>query len=253
LSGPGIFIPSVAVLLLANGRADIDGVIACVSALLGALIALRISDRPAHLARESTNILAAIRRPGILIAMVAFVLACCSFGGVLTYAPVALPLDGVGSAAAFLLVMGATRATSRWVAGVLGDRWPARSVLVASVVLALLGLVMLAMHGSPLTVLFAAATYGAGFGGIHTTAYLVMGDRGTRSDAGAISALWNSGIDMGGSLGGSLIGIAAATYGYGAAAWVLPIVMAASLPLFLWRTKPVTVAAAEPEAEILVR
>ena len=253
LSGPGIFVPSLAVFLLANGRADVDAVIACVSALVGAAIALKISERAAHVARESTNLLAAIRRPGILIAMIAFVLACCSFGGVITYAPVALPLEGLGSAAAFLLVMGATRATSRWVAGVLGDRWPARSVLVASVALALLGLVALAIGGSPLTVLFAAATYGAGFGGIHTTAYLVMTERGTRSDAGAISALWNSGIDMGGSLGGSLVGLAAASYGYGAAAWVLPIVMAASLPLFLWRTKPVIVPAAEAEAEILVR
>jgi predicted MFS family arabinose efflux permease len=78
-----------------------------------------------------------------------------------------------------------------------------------------------------------------------------MSESGTRSDAGAISALWNSAIDMGGSLGGSLVGIAAASYGYGAAVWVLPAVMALSLPLFLWPTKVVSAPAIE--AEVFVR
>jgi predicted MFS family arabinose efflux permease len=251
LSVPGIFVPSVAVFLLANGRADVDALIAFATALVGALIALGIPERQAHIALESTNLLGAIRRPGVLIAMVGFVLACCTFGGVITYAPVALPLEGLGSAATFFLVSGATRAASRWLAGVLGDRWSARKVLAGSVLVSLVGLVALAMHGGPLTVIFAAATYGAGFGAIQTAAFLAMSESGTRSDSGAISALWNSGIDMGGSLGGSLIGVAAATYGYGAAAWVLPAVMAFSLPLFLWRTRPVSTPAIE--AEILVR
>ncbi len=251
LSVPGIFVPSVAVFLLANGRADADALIAFASALVGALIALRISERPAHIAQGSTNLLGAIRRPGILIAMVGFVLASCSFGGVITYAPVALPLEGLGSAATFLLVSGATRAASRWLAGILGDRWSARKVLAGSVLVSLAGLLALAMHGGPFTVLFAAATYGAGFGAIQTAAFVAMSESGTRSDAGAISALWNSGIDMGGSLGGSLVGIAAASYGYGAAVWVLPAVMAISLPLFLWRTKLVSAPAIE--AEIFVR
>ena len=251
LSGPGVFVPAVAVFLLAQGRADVDAVIASVSALLGALIALRIAERPEHIARESTNLLGAIRRPGILVVMAGFVLACCSFGGVITYAPVALPLEGLGSAATFLLVSGATRAAGRWVAGILGDRFSPRKVLAGGVLISLAGLIALAIHGGPFTVLFAAAMYGAGFGAIHTAAFLAMSESGTPSDAGAISALWNSGIDMGGSLGGSLIGVAAALYGYGAAAWVLPVAMAASLPFLLWRTRVVSTPAIE--AEIFVR
>ena len=251
LSGPGIIVPAVAVFLLANGRADVDALIAFASALVGALIALRISDRPAHIAQESTNVMGALRRPGILIAMVGFILASCSFGGVITYAPVALPLEGLGSAATFLLVSGATRAASRWLAGILGDRFTARKVLVGGVLVSLAGLLVLAMHGGPFTVLLAAATYGAGFGAVHTAAFMSMSESGTPSDAGAISALWNSAIDMGGSLGGSLIGIAAATYGYDAAVWVLPAVVALSLPLFLWRRKVVSTPAIE--AEIFVR
>src|SRR5205823_5302515 len=86
-------------------------------------------------------------RRGASIAMVGFILASCSFGGVITYAPVALPLEGLGSAATFLLVSGATRAASRWLAGILGDRFTARKVLVGGVLVSLAGLLVLATHG----------------------------------------------------------------------------------------------------------
>jgi predicted MFS family arabinose efflux permease len=235
LGAPGIIVPSIGVVLLARGHAEVDALIAFASGLAGVLFALRIPDRPIHLVRASTNLLGAIRRPGLLIVFAGFVLTSCSFGGVITYAPVALPLNGLGSAAAFLLVSGAARTASRWLAGILGDRLPTRIVLVGGVAASLAGLVVLALHAGAATVLIAAAAYGAGYGTIQTAAFLALSDRGLRSDAGAISALWNSGIDLGSSLGGTLIGLAAASYGYVAAVWVLPVVVAMSLPLFLWR------------------
>jgi predicted MFS family arabinose efflux permease len=245
LSAPGIFVPSIGVFLLANGRAETDALIAFASGLVGVLFALKIPARPAHLVQTSTNLLGAIRRPGLLIVFAGFVLTSCSFGGVVTYAPVALPLNGLGSAAAFLLVSGAARAASRWLAGVLGDRLPVRTVFVGGVAVSLAGLVVLALHSGAATVLIAAAAYGAGYGTTQTAAFLALSDRGIRSDAGAISALWNSAIDLGSSLGGTLIGLAAATYGYVAAVWVLPVVVAMSLPMFLGRPKPINAPTAE--------
>jgi MFS family permease len=233
LGVPGIVVPSIGVFLLANGHREADALIGFVSGLVGVLFALRIPGRPAHVAEASTNLLGAIRRPGLLAVFAGFVLTSCSFGGLVTYAPVALPLNGLGSAAAFLLVMGATRAASRWLAGVLGDRLPTRAVLVGGLAASLAGLVVLALHTGGVSVLVAAAAYGAGYGATQTTAFLAMSERGTSADSGAISALWNSGIDLGASFGGSLIGLAAASYGYVAAVWVLPVVVATSLPLFL--------------------
>jgi predicted MFS family arabinose efflux permease len=234
LSVPGILVPSIGVFLLAAGRADVAALVAFVSGLAGAAIALRIPDRPMHVSEASSNLLGAIRRPGLFLVFAGFVLTSCSFGGVITFVPVALPLDGLGSAAAFLLVSGAARAASRWFAGVLGDRQPARLVLIGGMALSLAGLVALAAHGGPAVVLFAAVAYGAGYGAVQTTAFLAMAQRGTERDAGAISALWNSGIDLGSSLGGTVIGLAAAAYGFAAAAWALPVVVLAALPLFLW-------------------
>jgi MFS family permease len=251
LGAPGIIVPSIGVFLLASGHAYVDALIALASGLVGVLVVLRIPDRPVHVVRASTNLIGAIRRPGLLVVFAGFVLTSCSFGGVVTYVPVALPLNGLGSAAAFLLVSGVSRAGSRWLAGVLGDRLPTRAMLIGGVAASLIGLVMLALHNSGATVLIAAGAYGAGYGTIQTTAFLALSERGTRSDSGAISALWNSGIDLGSSLGGALIGLTAATYGYVAAVWVLPVVVAAALPLFVWRSAPAKPAVAP--AEILVR
>ena len=235
LSVPGIFVPSTGVFLLAAGHVEIAALIAFGSILAGVVFALRIPARSTHVVQASTNLLAAVRRPGLLVVFAGFVLISCSFGGVITYAPIALPLEGLGSAAVFLFVVGAGRALSRWVAGVLGDRLPARTLLIAGMSLCLAGLIVLAAHAGGAAVVLAAAAYGSGYGTTQTAAYLAMTERGTAPDSGAISALWNSGIDLGASFGGVVIGLAAANLGYGTAAWVLPFVVLMSLPLFLSR------------------
>jgi len=251
LSGPGIFVPSIGVFLLASGRSDLDALIAFGAGVAGGLVALRVPERPVHVTEleRPTNLIGALRRPGMFLIMGGYVLASCSFGGVVTYAPVALPLDGLGSAASFLLVSGATRAASRWLAGVIGDRRPSRMVLVGGMALSLAGLAMLALSSSVAAVLFAAVAYGTGYGAMQTAAYLAMSERGTRSDSGAISALWNGGIDLGSSLGGSLIGLTAAQYGYGAAAWVLPGAVLLAAPLILWPAPAAKAKAKASQAE----
>jgi predicted MFS family arabinose efflux permease len=251
LGAPGIVVPSIGVFVLASGHADVDALIALASGLIGVLIALRIPERPLHVTQASTNLLGAIRRPGQLIVFAGFVLSSCSFGGVITYVSVALPLNTLGSAASFFLVFGGARAASRWIAGVLGDRFPTRILLVAGGAASLAGLVVLALQTGGAIVLVAAVAYGAGYGATQTAAFLAMSERGIKSDAGAISALWNSGIDLGASLGGVLIGLAAASYGYVAAVWVLPVAVGTSLSLFMWSGKRLNASVAE--GEIYVR
>jgi MFS family permease len=251
LSVPGIFVPSIGVFFLASGRPQVDAVIGFVCSMVGALAALRVPDRAPRPDDASTSVLGAVRKAAIGTVFAGFVLASWSFGGSLTFVPIALPLSGLGSAATYFLVAGATRAAGRWLSGLLADRMPARSVLVGGVLLCLAGLVALAFHANTVVVLFAGFAYGAGYGTIQTAAYVAMLERGTARDSGAISALWNSGIDLGSSLGGTAIGVTAAQLGYGTAAWVLPAAVVASLPLFLLpaRGAPMTtdtVAAVEP-------
>lgn len=251
LSLPGVFVPSVGVFLLAAGHPEVDASVASAFGLLGALTAVRLPERPPHSIEGATNLWGAIRRPGLAAVFGAFVLSSCSFGGALTFVPVALPLDGLGSAATYLFESGAARAMSRWLAGLLVDRLPPARVLTGGLLVSLVGLLALAFHGNAAFVIFAGLAYGTGYGAIQTAAYLVMLERGTRRDSGAISALWNSGIDLGSSLGGVVVGLTAAGLSYGAAAWVLPAAVLLAVPLFMLRGKPAAPAPAATPAETL--
>src|SRR6266852_2192073 len=90
----------------------------------------------------------------------------------------------IGLAGAFLVIKlqrpapsplaGAARAASRWFAGILGDRGTGRLLLVASIGVTFVGLVALASHLDSLVVVFAAAAFGVGYGGVQTAIYLGM-------------------------------------------------------------------------------
>ncbi len=241
MSLPGVFVPSVGVFLLAAGRPELDALIACTASVVGMLAAMRLPDKPLQAPDQQANLLTALSRPGIATIFAGYVLASCSFGGSLTVVPLALPLAGLGSAATYFLVAGATRAAGRGLAGVLVDRIGARRVLTVGMVLCLVGLVALALHSSAAIVILAGLLYGAGYGSLQTAAYVAMLERGTARDSGAISALWNSGIDLGSSLGGTVIGLTAAQIGYGNAAWVLPGAVLLALPLVLLSRRGATV------------
>jgi MFS family permease len=238
LSTPGIVLPSIGVALLDAGHPEVASIGAFLGGLVGALLATRLPSREAAGTKIAANMLGAIRQPGLLAVLATFVLVSCSFGGVLTYTPIALPANGLGSAAAFLLAAGFTRAASRWLAGLLGDRQPPRFVLIGGIVLSFLGLAALALHANPLVTLIAGAVYGTGYGTVQTGAYLAMVERSSATYGTAVSALWNSGIDLGASFGGVLLGLSAARFGYVSAFWIVPAAVLASLPLVLWSGKP---------------
>jgi predicted MFS family arabinose efflux permease len=252
LSAPGIVVPSVGVSLLNAGHVEVDALVAFLIGLAGAFLVFQLPGRFEPALDASANLLAALRTPGVLALYLGFVLVSCSFGAVITYAPVALPAGGLGSAAVFLFAAGVARAISRWLAGMLGDRRPVRLVLVSSIAVTLVGLIALATRTNPLFTIFAALAFGAGYGAVQTAVYLAMSVRGSSSHLNTTSALWNSGIDLGASLGGVLLGLVAVRYGYAAAIWAIPAVVLIALPLVLLPARPVpasgTAALAEPQA-----
>ncbi|HSS93642.1 MAG TPA: MFS transporter [Candidatus Dormibacteraeota bacterium] len=233
LSAPGIVVPSIGVALQDAGHVGAVALIAFVIGIAGALLVFMLPRRPEPAHPVSTSLLAALRRPGMLRLYAGFVLVSCSFGAVITFAPVALPAGGFGSAAAFLFVAGAARALSRWLAGVVSDRRPGRLVLMVSIAITLAGLIALASTPNPAVVIFAAIAFGSGYGAVQTAVYMAMTARGSSAHRNTISALWNSGIDLGASLGGSVLGLAAARYGYATAIWAIPVLLVIALPLIL--------------------
>lgn len=238
LSAPGVVLPSVGVALLDAGHVEADALIAFAVGLAGVLLVFKLPRRAAPSVQASANLLAAFRTPGVLPIFAGFVLVSCSFGAVITYAPIALPATGIGSAAAFLFVMGVARATTRWLAGVLGDRRSGHLVLISSIGVTFAGLIGLAARANSVVTVSAALAFGAGYGAVQTSAYLAMMARGSSAHRNTTSALWNSGIDLGASLGGTLLGLLAARYGYATAIWAIPGVVLIALPLVLLRASP---------------
>ncbi len=241
-----IVFPSVGITLLASGHGWVAAVIAFLGGLGSALVALRLPERSAAAPVFATNILGGVRRPGLLALFGGFALVSCTFGGVITYAPVALVPTGIGSAAVFLAVTGAARAASRWVSGVIGDHHPSHLLLAGGVGLTAVGLVALALHGGPVAVLVAAVAYGMGYGTMQTGSYLAMVKRGGSSDSAVTSALWNGATDVGAGAGGTMVGLTAAAYGYGTAVWVMPLALLLSVPLLWSVRKSAPTTGAEP-------
>ena len=237
-----IVFPSVGVTLLATGHGGVAAVIAFLGGLGSALLALWLPERSAAAPVFATSILGGARRPGLMALFGGFALVSCTFGGVITYAPVALAPTGLGSPAVFLAATGAARAASRWLSGVIGDHHPSHRLLAGGVGITAIGLVALALHSNPIAVLIAAIAYGIGYGTIQTGSYLAMVERGSRSDSAVTSALWNSATDVGAGAGGIMVGLTAAAYGYGTAVWVMPVLLLLSAPI-LWsarRSAPTT-------------
>ena len=75
--------------------------------------------------------------------------------------------------------------------------------------------------------------------------------RASKAHRNTTSALWNSGIDLGASLGGTLLGLAASGYGYSTAIWVMPAVVLIAVPLVLLPAKPMATPDGEEPAENL--
>lgn len=135
-------------------------------------------------------------------------------GGLLAILPVTL---GSGALATVtLLVFGVTAAAARWWAGTLADRRGPGRLLVASVLIGVLGLVVMAMglamsDGLRTGLLLAGAgLFGLSYGAVQNLTLLIgFAVAGPDRQEGA-SAIWNAGFDTGTAIGALVVGALAA-------------------------------------------
>jgi predicted MFS family arabinose efflux permease len=226
---PAVVAPSIGVWLVGNGRDKIAATTGFLAAVMTALLALALRTPSAGRGNTGVDLFAQLRRPGLRAVFVSFGLASCAYGGIFTFVPVALPKSGMASALVFFLAFGSCRAVSRWLSGHLGDRYSAFRLLAIGLALSVGGLAIFAGRPEPAFVLIGAGAYGFGNGAAQTGAYLLMIMRGASTEHFAVSALWNSAMDIGSGLGGAMIGMAAAFYGYPIAFWLIPVAGVASL------------------------
>ncbi len=133
-----------------------------------------------------------------------------SGGGVLTFLPVDRPDGSLATIA--LLTFGGTGALARWRAGALSDRWGTRLLLPSAVLVAALGMGVLA-SGLALelsaVVVLGAAVLGVGYGSVQNVSLLVAFDRAGPANQTTASAAWNAAFDAGTAVGALVVGLVA--------------------------------------------
>lgn len=150
------------------------------------------------------------------------------FGALSAFAAPAV--DGIDPAAAAtvagsaLAVTGGAQILGRVISGSWADRIgePGRLVVWASLcavggMLAMAAVIHAAPTGPGLVVgaLASAALFGLGFGGVQSETLLMMFDRMPRDRVSEASATWNMSFDSGTGTGSAVLGIVAASSGYG--------------------------------------
>ncbi len=241
---PNIFMQAVGLQLLQSGLLWVDVAIAVGTGLAGALAASAIR-LPANEVRAAVQRGYGLQDRGLLALVCAFVLVSMTWGGTVTFVPIALPAHGAASAAAFLLVSGITRALGRWAAGPISDFVHWRGILVVAAAILVLGLALTATRSGTVATLLGAAGYGIGSGAFQTVVYLAMLARTHEMHFGTVSALWNISIDFGGVLATTFLGLVAAGYGYSPVLWAMPLLALLAIPAVMVAPRP-AVTQAEP-------
>jgi predicted MFS family arabinose efflux permease len=228
--------PPLGLYLLGAGLGDLAGGIATAAGLLGAIVGMRIRDDRAALPGVSLRKL--VPPLSVLQVVPPLVIANMTFGAVVSFLPIVLPVGGIVSAATFLLISGATRVAGRFLSGLVADRLSPEVVLLMGTVAAVAGLLPLPFSTLGAVIIPAAAVYGLGNGTVQTAGFVAMLKRGASSDVRIVTGAWNTAVDIGGAGGAAILGALAAAFGLGIVLAALPIIAVAAVPAALVLVRP---------------
>ena len=176
------------------------------------LALLSVPGLPHHAARSKTerhhSVLAGLRSVVLVRPAAIFALSAGAAGVIVTFLPLALTEQPAALTVAALLAQSAASTVARWFAGRLGDRHGTARLLTPGVVLATLGMGIMAATGAPSAVISGAILFGTGFGLLQNATLTLMYNRVPAGGEGAVSAIWNAAYDLGmaaGALGAGLI------------------------------------------------
>jgi MFS family permease len=181
---------------------------------------------------------AALRLPLI------FAAATVAAGVLDSFLPLARVIPSNISSAA-LLVQAIATTLSRWQAGKRGDRYGHARLLIPALVVAALGMALLATAvamamSSPVLIFAGMVLFGAGFGVIENATFAQLIEQLPEAKA---SALWNFAYDAGYGAGPAVFGLICVRTGYPAAFALTGVLILAAVPVALRERKAVASAA----------
>ncbi|GAA2367548.1 MFS transporter [Nonomuraea africana] len=175
-----------------------------------------------------------LNRPALV-----FAASTVAVGALTTFLPLAMSGAATWVAPAALLAHSAAATGSKWIAGRLGDTHGHVRLLAPGVIASVAGMALLALTGSPVTVLVGATTFGLGFGLLQNATLTLMYSRVTTAGYGPVSAIWNAAYDVGMAVGALGVGFVVGLIGYPTAFLLVAVSMLPALLLIRrerWRT-----------------
>jgi MFS family permease len=150
----------------------------------------------------------AVRRPAVVFAS-----STAAVGVLVTFLPLAVRGAHAWVAAAALLAQPAASTAARWWAGRVGDRRGQARLLVPGLMLAVAGMLGVAVTSTPAAVVGGALVFGAGFGILQNATLTLMYARAAGSED-VVSAIWNAAYDLGMAAGALVAGLVVVHAGY---------------------------------------
>lgn len=180
---------------------------------------------------------AEVRRFGIewrvILLAVSLSLISFGYGGLTSFSALFADAIGVTPRSTFLTSMACSVIASRLLVGRRLDRWGASAVLMASLVIPVCGLTLLASAGGRLGFVLAGLTFGAGFGLVWPSfAALVMASIPVARRGAAFGAILTA-FDTGIGVGSATTGWMVRAHGFRMAYALAAILAALALPYFL--------------------
>ncbi len=232
--------PPLGLYLLSIGLGGLVGGIATAAGVLGAVAGLRIHDDRAALPGITLRKL--VPPAAVLQVLPPLVIANMTFGAVVSFLPIVLPVGGLVSAATFLLVSGVARVAGRYLSGLVADRLSPELVLLMGAAAAAAGLLPLPFTAIAAVIIPAAAVYGLGNGTVQTAGFVAMLKRGSSSDVRIVTGAWNTAVDIGAASGAAIVGALAAALGLSIVLVALPVIAAVAIPAALILVRPARAA-----------
>jgi MFS family permease len=195
---------------------------------------------------EPTRLRAAIGQPSLLRPAVVFAGTTVAAGIIVTFVPFALAGPAAYLASAALFAQAAASMAARWVAGRIGDRIGPSALITPGLVLAALGVLLMAGIPNAAMVLSGVALFGIGFGFSQNATLSVMYHRVPPSGYGVVSSMWNAAYDAGMGAGAAAFGLLLAGVGYRLGFALTAALMLGATPL-AWRERPRRTTSKPPE------
>jgi MFS family permease len=178
---------------------------------------------------RAPGLLAGLRDAGQRRLALIFAASTVSAGIVVSFLPLAAGVSR-NVAAAGLLAQALTATAAQWWAGWYGDRHGHRRLLIPGLVIATAGMTAMIWLGWTGAVIAGMCLFGAGFGFLQNSTFVLMIERGPACAAGTASAIWSLAYDAGYGAGPVAFGLFVTMTGYPAGFALTGLLMLIAVP-----------------------